>query len=166
MAATDPDLWNPGAPVKCGQLTDFLSQATCRARAYLNDVAPGSFAAEKMTREGILRYFFMALAMSNPQSSHYQILGWKGFSKNPARPIQKSLVPGQAVIFTDARAVREIPVGTAAGLEVYCVELQPNQKFKISDFSDRSSDAFSNHQKKSFQYCLAINLSEKTISWK
>lgn len=165
MAGTDPDLWSKGVPVDCDKSPDFLSQATCRARAYLNEVSPGFFAAEKMTREGVLRYFYMALSMNNPRSSHYQILGWQGFSKLPARPNSNSLVPGQAAIFTDARAVRELPIGMAE-LEVYCVELQSNQKFKITDYSDRSGESFIKDQKKAFNYCLAVNLAEATITWK
>jgi hypothetical protein len=166
MADTDPELWSNGIPVGFDQSPDFLSQATCRARAYLNRVSPGFFAAEKMTREGVLRYFFMALAMNNSKSSHYQILGWSGFSKLPARPRTNSLVPGQAAIFTDAQAIRGLPVGKAVGLEVYCVELQASQKFKITDFLERSEEFPMNDQKSAFNYCLAINLGQAAIAWK
>jgi hypothetical protein len=96
---------------------------------------------EKMTRNGLLRFFYMSLILNSPSYPRYQIPGWRGHlqlrqAKLSALPRMK-MAGGQAAIFTlDARAenaatLRSLNESLDAKLEVYLVQIDANGDFKI-----------------------------------
>src|SRR5262249_15783688 len=60
----------------------FFSGLICQARTERQG-ALAAPAMEKLTPAGVLRYFYTALSMNNPNHSAYWIAGWQGLRKLP-----------------------------------------------------------------------------------
>jgi hypothetical protein len=128
-------------PASCAPQPDFLSQATCRAQARLGQIALSTsliLTLDHLTRDGLLRYFYVALAMNNSQYPEYSLPEWKGFTHLPDTAQAASLVPGQAMIFKNWP--KAFSPGTAlngpnfpgAGTESYRLNWKDDGEFRIT----------------------------------
>lgn len=96
---------------------------------------------EKITRNGLLRFFYMSLILNTPSYPRYQIPSWGGrlqirTARFATLPIKK-MVAGQASIFeVDARTeneatLRSLGEALDSKLEVYLVQIDKNGDFRI-----------------------------------
>ena len=123
-------LADPGAASACAQEPDFISTLACRARAYVSASPAGAsrgtglLPPEKLTRAGLLRYFYAALTMKNSSEPFYRIPGWEGFHAlaDPAFPLR--LAPGQAAVLSPLAP-------TPSGCEVYRIRADARGEFEI-----------------------------------
>jgi hypothetical protein len=141
---------------------DFLSRIACRGRRFLQQGQGVStrmirppLGADKMTRAGLLRYFYVALALNDPVVPSYSISGWNGFATIPAIPSVSSLEPGQAVIFTQLSSLGSL----SSELEGYQVLLNAAGAFRIFPFGTSSTRAdFQPNQ----NFSIVLNLGTQT----
>jgi hypothetical protein len=149
----------------CEYNLDFLTQAACKLALTL--MSPGLFPLpdagrlplEKATRNGLLRYFYVALGMNNSSSPHYSIPGWEGFSKLPLQAQDQVLEPGQAAFFQDESDLKQVN----SSLEVYQIQIDPESRFRILRTSSIEPDEISDFKPSQILY-LAINLGKGAVS--
>jgi hypothetical protein len=94
---------------------DWKAAATCRARASLTNRNLSNL-AEKMTPDGILRFFAVAMTLNIPSFPMYAIPGWQGFLSAPKSSVSQSLLPSQF------ERVQSIDKASPATLEDYLIE--------------------------------------------
>jgi hypothetical protein len=111
--------------------TDFLNLIACRGKIYLessslprtSNIAMGP---DKMTRQGLLRYFAVAMTLNGPGTEKYFIYNWSGLNL-PLRPPLQVLQPGQFQAWTEEAN----NVSYNASLELYRVLVNDRDEFVI-----------------------------------
>ncbi|MGZ3773256.1 MAG: hypothetical protein ACXVCY_02185 [Pseudobdellovibrionaceae bacterium] len=90
----------------CHSRLDFLDHASCLAQNYFSNQSRPPALTEKMTRNGLLRYFAVALTLNLSSYPMYSIPGWSGWtdlSMEPQTLNSVSSIPGQIQILPDSQ---------------------------------------------------------------
>lgn len=77
---------------------------------------------DKMTRAGLLRYFYMSLVMNNSEDKRYKIPGWEGFRQAPRSEVS-TLIRDQAAYREGPQSPEFLSKMVAKGYEVYRVQM-------------------------------------------
>jgi hypothetical protein len=135
----------------CRNKKTFYEHAVCLGQEFLMNDSPLSSLAEKMTPQGIFRFFSVAMTLNESSFPLYSIPDWKGFME----PFDmKSLVPYS---FSKV-SVEHINSGFDSRLESYFIT-QSGDRFSVAPFSlsvvqeNNLSDGF----------VLLMNMTEATI---
>ncbi|MGZ6442172.1 MAG: hypothetical protein ACXWRU_19100 [Pseudobdellovibrionaceae bacterium] len=93
------------AESSCLSRKDFLDRSSCLAQSHYFSRSDSPALAEKMTRNGLLRYFAVALTLNLSSFPMYSIPGWSGwadFSSMSQTLISTSLASGQIQTLPDS----------------------------------------------------------------
>jgi hypothetical protein len=90
------------------------------------DLAP-VLGADKMTRNGLLRFFYVALVMNHSSYEKYRIPGWKGAMKPSPRADELVVPPGGLVLLSSVESLAEVD----ERLEIYRIRTGQDGEFEI-----------------------------------
>ncbi|MBV2169345.1 MAG: hypothetical protein KUL82_11630 [Bdellovibrio sp.] len=115
---------------KCAD-TDFLSLLACRGREYLESnlspkMSSNPLGPDKMNRQGLLRYFAVAMTLNGSGTEKYFIYNWSGINL-PAHPSLQIMQPGQFQAWTE----ETYNVNYNQNLELYRVLVNDRDEFII-----------------------------------
>lgn len=146
------------APPECANIAlDFLSLITCKGR----HAVQSPYLAQKLTHDGLLRYFYMALTMNNPNSMHYKIPRWAGFAHLAEGP-PATLKPMQAAVFSNPDALSSLQFASK-DLEGYRVWVNSAGDFRIAPAVQAQSVPQGFESESS--YSIIINLGSTSIRY-
>jgi hypothetical protein len=128
--------FDPENASMCETGAGFFFKAAClgrqKAEALLSESSLSTadapmLAPEKITVQGLLRFFYVALAMNDPATPHYSVSGWKGLKLSRLQSTPGKLEAGQAQILNPDTPLAQIP----AGYEVYRIQSDRKGNFRI-----------------------------------
>lgn len=103
-------------PVRDKDYLQGIAENGARAMRGLNTILP----SDKLTKAGLMRFFYMALGMKDSQDPRYKIPGWSGFESLPTGIPILALFPGQASLLSGSQEFN-LTALLSKGYELYRV---------------------------------------------